>query len=76
MNFLLAYQSQSQTLDPVVIEVLVSVATFIASVGVSAFISGMHWGRLTNQLQVMSDRLAKIEGMFTLRLKDPSNHAD
>lgn len=52
------------------ITVLIAVAGFVASVGASSFISGMHWGELRADVRVMNDRLAKIEGMFTLRLRD------
>ena len=42
----------------------------LVSVVVSAFMSGSRWGRVETDMRVMADRLAKIEGMFTLRLKD------
>jgi hypothetical protein len=53
---------------------LISAGTFIlsqlCSAVVAAFISGMHWGELRTDVREMNNRLAKIEGMFTLRLRD------
>lgn len=49
----------------------ISVATVIVSLAGAAFVSGTRWGRIETDMRVMADRLAKIEGMFTLRLKDP-----
>ena len=57
-------------MDATAIETVIGVATFFCSVGASAFISGTHWGELRADVKTMSDRLAKIEGMFTLTLKD------
>ena len=69
-----------------VIQTLIAAGGVIASVTVSAFISGTRWGRIETELRDMRDarpglatkqdvsavveRLAKIEGMFTLRLRD------
>jgi len=33
------------------------------------FIAGMRWGQVTGDIRAISDRLAKIEGMFTLQLR-------
>lgn len=64
-------------MSPLVAEIIVGIATVFISVGASAFISGMHWGELRTDVRTMSDRLAKIEGMFVLQLKsDSSKHAD
>lgn len=63
------------------IAAIVSVCGFVASVGTSAFMAGSRWGRVEQKMKdiestvdtKMSDqnaRLAKIEGMFTLKLKD------
>lgn len=53
-----------------VIQTIIAMAGVITSVVVSAFLSGSRWGRVETDMRVMADRLAKIEGMFTLRLKD------
>ena len=58
-------------MDPIVIEIIISVATVILSVCTSAFIAGTRWGRVEGDIKSMSDRLARIEGMFTLTLKGP-----
>ena len=52
------------------VQVIISAAGVIASVMVSSFVSGARWGRMETDMRSMADRLAKIEGMFTLRLKD------
>lgn len=65
------------------IDVIVGLVTFIMSVGGAAFVSGTRWGRVEQSLHDLqtdrvrrsditniTERLAKIEGMFTLRLKD------
>lgn len=54
-------------------EILIAVVTFISSVGTSMFVAGSRWGRIEQDVKSINDRLAKIEGMFTLRLKDPSD---
>ena len=58
------------------IQVLIGVVTFVCSIAGAAFVSGTRWGRVEGDMRAMSDRLARIEGMFTLRLKDTevSNH--
>lgn len=71
------------TLNATVISLLIGVVTFILSVSVSMFVSGTRWGRvetIMNDLQQdrvrqtdmmgLRDRLSRIEGMFTLTLKD------
>lgn len=54
-------------------EVVVGIVTFVTSVGTSMFMAGSRWGEVRADMRLMADRLAKIEGMFTLRLKD-DNH--
>lgn len=70
-------------MNATVISLLIGVVTFILSVSVSMFVSGTRWGRvetIMNDLQQdrvrqtdmmgLRDRLSRIEGMFTLTLKD------
>jgi len=57
-------------------ELIIGGVTIVVSVITSAFISGMHWGEIRADVKMMSDRLAKIEGMFTLRLRDNNKNAD
>ena len=65
------------------ISLIIGVIAFLLSVSVSMFISGTRWGRLETKLDDLqedrvrksdikgfSDRLSRIEGMFTLTLKD------
>jgi len=60
-------------MSPIVTASLVSAAfsvvSFIASLGAAMFVAGSRWGRVEADIKLMSDRLAKIEGMFTLKLK-------
>lgn len=53
-----------------VLQVIIAAGGVIASITVSSFMSGTRWGRVEGDMRTMADRLAKIEGMFTLRLKD------
>jgi len=66
-----------------VINIIIGIVTFLLSVSVSMFVSGTRWGRveaIMNDLQHdrvrqsdvigLRDRLSRIEGMFTLTLKD------
>ena len=46
------------------------VATFVASVGASAFVAGVKWGKVETTLKGLSERLARIEAMFELKLRD------
>ena len=65
------------------INVIIGVVTFVLSVSVSMFVSGTRWGRVETTLRDLQldrvrqaditglrDRLSRIEGMFTLTLKD------
>ena len=62
---------------------IIGVITFVMSVSVSTFVSGTRWGRVETSLRDLQsdrvrqsditglrDRLSRIEGMFTLTLKD------
>lgn len=68
------------------ISLLIGLCTLFLSVGSSAFIAGSRWGAVnaklasveanqkdavtTGDMQRVGERLARIEGMFELRLKD------
>lgn len=56
-----------------IVELVIGLCTVILSLAGSAFIAGTRWGRIETEIRAMSDRLAKIEGMFTLRLRDPKD---
>jgi hypothetical protein len=55
--------------SPITIELLIAGATFVLSVSVSMFITGAKWGEMRGDIRSIADRLAKIEGMFTLTLR-------
>lgn len=48
------------------VEILIGCVTVLLSVIGSAVVIGMFFGGLKAEMRIMSDRLAKIEGMFTL----------
>lgn len=52
------------------IEVIVALAGVILSMLCSVFVAGMSVGQLKSDVRQIADRLAKIEGMFTLRLRE------
>jgi hypothetical protein len=54
----------------VIVTLIIGFVTFIGSVSSAAFISGMRWGRVNEEIVTIDKRLARIEGMFTLQLKD------
>jgi hypothetical protein len=51
-------------------ELAIGACTVIMSMAGSAFIAGARWGRLQSEMATISNRLSRIEGMFTLSLKD------
>lgn len=67
-------------------QLVIGAITFVLSVSVSAFISGSKWGMVTTKLDVMEkqqakaattddlhsmdNRLARIEGLFEMKLKE------
>lgn len=55
------------------IMIVTDIATFMASMAVSAFIAGTRWGRIEADTKAIRDRLGRIEGMFTLKLKDKTD---
>lgn len=57
-------------MSDVVLTAIISAATFLSSVGASMFVAGQRWGEVRSEMRYMNDRLAKIEGMFTLTPKD------
>lgn len=67
----------------VTVQVIIDIVTIALSVSVSMFVSGTRWGRVEttlrdlqtdrvrqNDITGLRDRLSRIEGMFTLTLKD------
>lgn len=60
----------------VIVQMSIALGGVITSIVTSAFISGTRWGAMQQDMRQMADRLAKIEGMFTLRLRDPARNGD
>jgi len=70
---------------------LIATGGFVASVTSSAFISGSKWGQASTRLRAIehsqeqhatkadvgaiAERVARIEGMFELRLKHEGEHS-
>jgi hypothetical protein len=52
------------------ITILISICTFITSIGASAFIAGIGWGKVQGDIKSLNEKVARIEGMFTLTLRD------
>jgi hypothetical protein len=55
---------------PAWIAAITAVGTFVSSITVSAFISGMRWGDMRRDIETVKRDVAEIKGMFTLTLKD------
>jgi hypothetical protein len=69
--------------NPTAAEVVIAVAGFVLSVASSFFIAGSRWGEVkaklaelerdkvtTGDVRAMGERLARIEGMFELKLRE------
>ena len=50
--------------------VIITLAGTLVSLLISVFVAGSRWGQVNTEMRYMNDRLAKIEGMFTLTPKD------
>lgn len=62
-------------MTPVTVSILIAAIGVVVSVCSAMFVAGSRWGRVEGDMRSMSDRLAKIEGMFTLQLKNqPDEH--
>ena len=48
------------------VELLIGIGTFFFTTLANAFVLGMFLGGLRTEMRLTSDRLAKIEGVFTL----------
>lgn len=63
-------------MTPVAIEILIAAVGVVISVASSMFVAGSRWGRVEGDMRSMSDRLARIEGMFTLKLREPDEQGN
>lgn len=61
-------------MTPTTLEILIAAAGDIVAICGAMFVAGSRWGRIEGDVRTMSDRLAKIEGMFTLKLRDRDDH--
>lgn len=65
------------------VSIVIGIVTVVLSISASMFVSGTRWGRVENTLNDLKQdrvrksdvtglhiRLSRIEGMFTLTLKD------
>lgn len=71
------------TISDTSVTIIIGVVTLLLSVSASMFVSGSRWGRVETSLRdlqqdrvrqsdinALRERLSRIEGMFTLSLKD------
>jgi len=58
-------------MSPTSLSILIAVVGVVVSICSSMFVAGSRWGRIEGDMRGMSERLARIEGMFTLKLREP-----
>lgn len=58
------------SMSPEVVSVLIGIGTFILTLSTTLFVVGTKWGETKTTLTSISERLARIEGMFEMKLKD------
>lgn len=49
--------------------IIISLVGVVLSIISASFISGAKWGSITATINTISERLARIEGMFELKIK-------
>lgn len=57
-------------MSPVATVLISDVVTFALSLVVPLFIAGVRLGEIRRDVSLLKESLAKIEGMFTLTLRD------
>ena len=57
-------------MTPTAIMIIIGVCTFVLSVGTSALVVGIAWGRLTQTMTTLGKDVAEIKGMFRLTPKE------
>lgn len=60
----------------IVIEIIIGSVTIAVSLIGSAFIAGNRWGRIESDIRSISERIARIEVLFTLRLRRNNDDTD
>lgn len=63
-------------MTPVGVEITIAAIGVVLSISCSMFVAGSRWGRIEGDMRTMADRLARIEGMFTLVPRDRIGHDD
>ena len=53
-----------------VLSLLIGAGTLVLSIGTSAIMIGVKWGKLESDVRNMQTDLAEIKGMFRLTLKE------
>lgn len=62
-------------MSPTALSLVIAAVGVLVSVCSSMFVAGSRWGRIEGDMRGMSERLARIEGMFTLKLREPDEHS-
>lgn len=57
-------------MSPVATVLISDVVTFALSLIIPLFIAGIRLGEIRRDVSILKESLAKIEGMFTLTLRD------
>ena len=71
MSCLSVFLSQDQQqMSPDAVAAIISLVGIIISVTVSSFIAGSKFGTVVQTLNTISERLARIEGLFEFKLKE------
>jgi len=52
------------------ISIVIGIVTLVLSVGATATIVGVAWGKVTRDISYMKETLAEIKGMFHLTPKE------
>ena len=60
-------------MNVITIQVLIDGVTVVLSVVGASFAAGIRIGSIETTLHGMAERLARIEGLFELRLKGPND---
>jgi hypothetical protein len=69
MSYLNVYLSQQPVSDEA-LSAIISLVGVIVSITVSSFIAGAKLGGMIQTMNTISERLARIEGLFEMKLKD------
>lgn len=65
-----SHLAQNTQVNDATVSIVIAVIGWLASVMSATFVAGIKWGNINTTMTAMAERLARIEGMFELRLKD------